>query len=223
MYCCSHLYASFDFLLGMLACAITLCRAGALTSGDLIRPWWKVDGSGLNTLILASDANGQQSIYAVKLVGSSLTPNSFSASAACPPYARITLQLPTSPFTATGSSIINTNFFVSDLSSATQASSAPSVNAGCPSPFQTFVASQGGVYIQSSGEYRATMQMTFDSCNYGVQNMWLVRRAADIHSRDSLCSKCRSSRAEAAVTRRSRFRCWRVAYRISTHMELSRL
>jgi hypothetical protein len=117
------------------------------------------------TLLL--EGAGQSSIFAIKLVGSGLSATTFTATPSCPPYARLTLQQPATAWTCVTCSAFPLNWIVSDLVYSTQSVSAPAVPANCASPFQSFVASQGGIYITRSGEYRATSSLTFNGCTDG--------------------------------------------------------
>jgi hypothetical protein len=103
-------------------------------------------------------------MHAIKLVGSGLTGSAFTATPSCPPYARITLRLPDADFACNACNAYNTGWTVSELSYNSVTSVSPSVPAGCTSPFQAFVPSQGGVYVTKSGEYRVTLTMTYQTC-----------------------------------------------------------
>jgi hypothetical protein len=151
----------------------TVQFVGQVASGDKVFPQVYIGGtSGTSpTQSIYSDPDsGTSNFFAIKLIGSALSPTAFTATPSCPSYARITLQLPQSTWSCSTCNAFSPNWLVSDLSYTSPTISAPSVPAGCTSPFRTFTASDGGVYITK-------VSMNRDMCTsprLGVLTDWSV-------------------------------------------------
>jgi hypothetical protein len=141
----------------------TVQFVGQLASGDRVFPQLFIGGSTTTSppQNIYSDDSGTSNFYAIKLIGSALSPTAFTATPSCPTYARICLQLPQSLATwpCSTCNAFNPNWIVSDLVYASSTTSSPSVPAGCTSPFRSFTASDGGVYITKVSRHR-----TGDTC-----------------------------------------------------------
>jgi len=138
--------------------------AGPLNAGDKLRLQYQIQGTGTAPVAICNDANGVSQLYAIKLVGSGLTPTAFTATPTCPPYARITLGIQSATATYASANDYYRSWEMTDASLAPGNSASPAVPAGCPSPFGPFVQSSGGVTITRSGEYRISIVITYSDC-----------------------------------------------------------